>query len=654
MNVVKSIFAIALLCCTIVGVVLGAYIMRPPENGRLSELAQVIQSDDGTIINLRLTEDGYWREKASISKIDPTLIDVLIAYEDQRFWSHGGVDLKAVFRASYNFLKSGRITSGASTLTMQTARLINPALAQRSIPNKIRQMIEAVRLERHWSKEEILEAYFTLAPYGGNIEGVYAASEAWFQKPPKKLTLNEISLLVSLPQSPERRRPDKFPAAAFKAKRLVLTKIKDRLNLDESVFSEVVSEPLPVRLLRPKSIAPHLADRFSKSGEKVGKTSINANWQKQVHRILESEIQKYPEPVQTAAIVVERKTGLVKAYVGSADYAALKRKGANNYLSVSRSPGSTLKPFIYGKALQRNLIQFDHVFEDASFYRSGYVPTNFDNTYSGKVTLKDALLRSLNIPALIALEELGPNSFETELKSLIGHTPKNNKRAGLSLAVGGFYLNAEQLAKLYLTALDPGYAIDLSFGSINTKAFERTDPSLFYEETSKQILHLLIQDLPNGERVAFKTGTSFARHDAWSVQVYDKYVVLAWLGTPDNEATEILTGRMAAFPISNEIGVALGLKSPKFPTLKKEEVLAVNFQKDVCGKLINYPENGTWIRSRNAVFNVVGSNEASWYLNGQKVKPLQRKIRVDRPGVHNLTAKSGSCSQTSEIFVEFN
>ena len=164
----------------------------------------------------------------------------------------------------------------------------------------------------------------------------------------------------------------------------------------------------------------------------------------------------------------------------------------------------------------------------------------------------------------------------------------------------------------------------------------------------------MIQDLPNGERVAFKTGTSFARHDAWSVQVYDKYVVLAWLGTPDNEATEILTGRMAAFPISNEIGVALGLKSPKIPTLKKEEVLAVNFQKDVCGKLINYPENGTWIRSRNAVFNVVGSNEASWYLNGQKVRPLQRKIRVDRPGVHNLTAKSGSCSQTSEIFVEFN
>ena len=133
MNMVKSIFAIALLCCTLVGVVLGAYIMRAPENGRLSELAQVIRSDDGTIINLRLTEDGYWREKASISKIDPTLIDVLIAYEDQRFWSHGGVDLKAVFRASYNFVKSGRITSGASTLTMQTVRLINPALAQRSI-----------------------------------------------------------------------------------------------------------------------------------------------------------------------------------------------------------------------------------------------------------------------------------------------------------------------------------------------------------------------------------------------------------------------------------------------------------------------------------------------------------------------------------------
>src|SRR5210317_533919 len=257
MNAIKKIAlgigVLSLLSC--LGIL--AYIAQPPNLGRLSETAHVIRSEDGNIINLKLTSDGYWRERVEISEIDPDLIAMLIAYEDKRYWDHKGVDPLAVMRASLDFLKSGRITSGASTLTMQTVRLLNPALAKRTIPTKLKQMVEALRLEAHWSKEEILEAYFSIAPYGGNIEGVVAASEAWLQKPPKELTMSEIALLVALPQSPETRRPDLHPKRAQRAKNYVLKRVARSLNLDSTTLLSAESAPLPVRFTKPASIAPH-------------------------------------------------------------------------------------------------------------------------------------------------------------------------------------------------------------------------------------------------------------------------------------------------------------------------------------------------------------------------------------------------------------
>jgi penicillin-binding protein 1C len=634
-------------------VVLATYISRPPDRGRLAEVAQVVRSHDGRIINLRLTKGGYWREKASLEQIDPKLIKVLIAYEDQRFWTHRGVDLRAVIRASYDFLRTGRISSGASTLTMQTVRLIDPSLAKHNVTTKLRQMLVAIRLEAHWSKEKILEAYFTLAPYGGNIEGINSATEAWLQKKPENLTLNEVALLVALPQSPEQRRPDRFPNAAYLAKRKVLNKVRDRLKFNNEMASEVRDELLPSRLLKPTSIAPHLADYIAKIGANVKTTPIIVEWQKQLQRILQSEVKKYPEPIQAAAIIVERQTGNVRAYVGSADYNSKGRKGANNYLNAIRSPGSTLKPIVYGKALQRNLISFNEFFDDQEFYRGGYKPTNFDNSYSGKVTLKDALLRSLNIPALSTLEKVGPIVFENEISKALGNVHQNDQNAGLSLAVGGYYLTAHQLIELYLASFDPGFTHKLAFEVLNYQRHETSDSSLLNQETADQLLHLLIQELPNGDRVAFKTGTSYARHDAWSLQIFLDHIVLVWVGTPDNEATETLTGRGAAFPISNEIGKALGFKPPELPKLKIQEDGQKFTRQNVCGTLIYFPENGAWIRSENAMFSVIGSSEADWYLNSKKIGSYKKQIKVSRPGVHKLTAKTNNCLQTSEIFVEF-
>ena len=630
------------------------YILQPPEVGRLSETSQVIRSEAGEIMNLRLTSKGFWREKVFLSELDPNLIRTLIAYEDQRYWKHHGVDPLALVRAIFDYIKSGDISSGASTLTMQTVRLMDPNLARRTFTTKLRQMLAAIRLDAHWSKEAILEAYFTLAPYGGNIEGVSAASEAWFQKPPKDLRLNEIALLVALPQSPERRRPDRYPDNAYAAKIGVLKKVQGRLSIGDGALNEALMEQLPARLVKPKSYAPHLADRLTGSTLPGNKTTINEEWQKQVQSIVEAKIQNFPAPIQAAALVVERRTGNVKAYVGSSEYKSKERKGANNFLTAVRSPGSTLKPLIYGKALQRNLIEFNEVFNDANFYRGGYNPTNFSNTYSGKVTLKDALLRSLNIPALITLEKLNPRIFEAELKNLINAPVASDKEAGLSLAVGGFYLNAEQLASLYLMAIDPMMSGDISFISGQGQKSGAKDANFLNNQAAEQIVHLLIQNLPNGERVAFKTGTSFARHDAWSIQIFKSHIVIAWFGTPDNQPTEILTGRDAAFPLSNEIGLALALKAPEIPKIQISNEASPTEEGIVCTTLIDYPENGAWIKSDNAVIRVIGSQTADWYLNAKKFDASQKQVQLLEPGIQRLTAKSSECSQTNEFFVEFH
>ena len=417
---------------TIGGVILaflwfGAYLSREPDLGRLENFSQVIRSEDGSIINLRLTSSGHWREQASLENVDTKLVDMLVAYEDKRFMSHFGVDPIALLRATYNSISSGRVVSGASTLTMQTVRLMHPELQKRSFMTKLKQMLEALRLERHFTKEQILEAYFSLAPYGGNIEGVEAASEAWFQKRPDQLTMSEAALLVALPQSPEVRRPDLFPNNAFKAKRLVLEKTKERLGIDDVSYNEYITERLPNRLRKPSSIAPHLADKFLTFARQSIDTSISSDWQKELSQIIQVSISEFKAPMNAAAMVIERRTGDVKAYVGSSAYSEIDRKGAVNYLTAVRSPGSTLKPLIYATALQRGFIKPNHVYQDKVFHKNGYTPTNFDGDWTGEVTLKDALIRSLNIPAIETLDMLGPEEFEKNLRSFFG------KEIGLSL-----------------------------------------------------------------------------------------------------------------------------------------------------------------------------------------------------------------------------
>ena len=624
------------------------FVWRSPDLGRLADVSQVLRGDGQEIINLRLTNSGHWREPAQLERIDPQLIKMLIAYEDKRFWQHFGVDPLAVMRAAISLAKSGKIKSGASTLTMQTVKLMHPELRKRSFKNKLYQMAEAIRLEAHWSKEEILEAYFTLAPYGGNIEGIEAATEAWFQKSPNQLTFTEAALLVALPQSPERRRPDLFPEAAFEAKSKVLEVIKDRIGLDPKKLEELKKEPLPVRLSKAKSISPHLADRLHSKEQTSFQTTINPTWQRELRSILNTSATSFEKPINLAALVVERRSGLVKAYAGSSSYIDVERKGAINYLRTLRSPGSTLKPLIYANALERQIIDEGHIFNDSQFQRGAYTPANFDKKYNGKVTLKEALNRSLNISAIETLELIGAEQFENKLRTFISEDIGQTKKAGLSLAVGGFYLSPEILSEIYLEMADPGFNSQLKFTHSDAPI---KSSHLINSNTSEQILRLMSQRNHKGKIEVFKTGTSHNRQDAWVVNILENHLIVVWLGTPDNESTQILTGRSAALPISDNIKLALGLKEPEIKQDYRIEARN-SFQTEKCSKLIQYPENGEWIRGTNLAISVSGNSEAEWYINSTKLSGIHSQITLQNEGINKITAVLGKCRETNEIFFQ--
>ncbi len=624
------------------------YVRTPLELPQLDDTSITVRDRTGYPIQLRLNSTGKWRESASLNDIDPRLVEALIAYEDQRFFSHSGVDLLAVARAGVSFVSEARIVSGASTITMQLARLLNPDIRERSILNKLRQMLFALRIEQHLEKPEILEAYFTLAPYGGNIEGVVAASWAWFGRTPMQLTASEIGLLVALPQSPERRRPDRNVEAAISAKNHVLATIAPRLHVTEQALSEYLEEGINTQQFQPPSFANHLLDVNLERSVFSEVSSINADWQYVVQGLLTEQLTSLDAPINGAVLIAERRTGAVRVYHGSADYNSTERLGANNYLATLRSPGSSLKPFIYAFALDRGLIEPNHVFSDRALQRDGYAPSNFDSGFWGDVTLREALVTSRNVPAVRTLEMLGSGSF---VRSIENYLQRNTRLPdpGLSLAVGGYYVTAEQLTELYLGLADPKDRPSLVFR--DSRASSHPEP-LVSEQTSEVIQSLMSVDRVDGSILVAKTGTSQDRQDAWAVLVTRDHVVTVWFGTPNNEETVVLTGAEVALPFAQRIERALMLSPPSIspPTFSSPQA---SVERVNCPILLEYPEDGEWIRSDDLRIAVgVNGRDARVYVNGHRVDMDRASISLDSPGAYSITVEQGRCSQTADVFVE--
>jgi len=552
------LFGLAL--AAMAGVAFVADRVLPPPLDRLASVSTLVLDRDGRVLRAYTTADGAWRLPADLGRIDPKFLRFLLAYEDQRFRSHPGVDALAAARATWQAISHGRIVSGASTLTMQLARLMEPSA--RTLGVKLAEMARALQIERRLSKDEILSAYLTFAPYGGNLEGVRAASLAYFGKEPARLTDAEAALLVALPQAPETVRPDRFPQAARNARDKVLRLMTERGAIDERALAVALAEPAPQARQEFPLSAPHLADRLTRQQPTapIVQTALDDDLQRAVLEIVR-RYQTRLEPSATIAVLaVENKGRKVRAYVGSGDFFANRRFGQNDMVAAIRSPGSALKPFIYAMAFDELAAHPETMMPDVALRFGDYTPKNFDGHFRGQISAREALQASLNIPAVALLDRVGPLRFVQRL-SESGITlafPTEAKLPGLPVALGGVGISLEGLVTLYADLADQGNAAPLSFGGSSTEA-PALEP-LMSPKSAYYVTRILLDTPPppsflaagnrrNAQPIAFKTGTSFGFRDAWAIGYTRDYTIGVWVGRPEGSFSAGRMGRDSAAPI---------------------------------------------------------------------------------------------------------
>jgi penicillin-binding protein 1C len=533
--------------------------MLPPPLERLASVSTLVLDRDGRVLRAYTTRDGAWRLPADLTQIDRRFLRFLLAYEDQRFRTHPGVDALAAARAGWQAISHGRVVSGASTLTMQLARLMEPN--PRTLSAKLSEMGRALQIERRLNKDEILGAYLTFAPYGGNLEGVRAASLAYFGKEPVRLTDAEAALLVALPQAPEIVRPDRFPQAARSARDKVLRLMRDRGAIDERAFATALTEPVPQARREFPLSAPHLADRLLREqpAARVIQTSVDDDLQRALLEVVR-RYQSHLEPSATIAVLaVENDGRKVRAYVGSSDFFADRRFGQNDMVTAIRSPGSALKPFIYGMAFDELAAHPETMMPDVALRFGDYTPKNFDGHFRGQISAREALQASLNIPAVALLDRVGPLRFVQRLSEsgVPLAFPTEAKLPGLPVALGGVGINLEGLVTLFADLAERGNAAPLDFGMAEQAS---TLEPLMSAKSAYYVTKILLDTPPppsflaagnrrNAQPVAYKTGTSFGFRDAWAIGYTGDYTIGVWVGRPDGSFSAGRMGRDSAAPI---------------------------------------------------------------------------------------------------------
>nr|WP_229426765.1 penicillin-binding protein 1C [Microvirga alba] len=514
----------------------------------------VVLDRDGRLLRPFATPEGRWRLPIATSDVDPHYLAILKAYEDARFERHCGVDPLALLRAAAQWVRSGAVVSGGSTLTMQVARLLEPR-EDRNVSAKLRQMVRAVQLERRFSKDEILRLYLTLAPYGGNLEGARAASLSYFGREPKRLSFAEAALLVALPQSPEARRPDRSAHAAREARNRVLDRAHERGVLTAAEAETAKAEPVPVARRPFPMLAAHaaeaaLAERPSVSTHRL---AIDARLQANLERLARERIERLDAKLSLAILVIDNATGEVRAQVGSPDYMSRERAGAIDMTLALRSPGSALKPFIYALAFENGLAHPETLLDDRPSRYGAYQPENFDLAFQGTVTARKALQLSLNVPAVELLSELGPARLLSRLRQAdVAIAMPKEAAPGLAVGLGGLGITLTDLTRLYAGLARGGDMPGLvrRVGESAAQAPERriADP------VAAWYVFDILRGAPPPEnalagRIAFKTGTSFGYRDAWAVGYDRQFTIGVWVGRPDGSAVPGLVGRLVAAPI---------------------------------------------------------------------------------------------------------
>ena len=536
---------------------IAAILIGPPPLERAETVSVSAVDRHGRLLRAFTTPDGRWRLPVEVDAVDARYLAMLVAFEDRRFGEHSGVDALAMLRAATQVLQRGRIVSGASTLTMQVARLLDGE-HERSAPGKIKQMLRAGQLESRLSKDQILRLYLRLAPFGGNIEGVRAASLAYFGKEPRRLSIGEAALLVALPQAPEARRPDRFANAARRARDRVLARALAARVVTAQEVERARAEPVPTRRQEFPKLAPHLTEaEVERAPDRVvHRLTLDRDMQVLLEPLAREHAHLLGERLSAAMLVVDHASGEVLAHVGSAGYLDASRLGAIDMTDAVRSPGSTLKPVIYGLAFEAGLAHPQTLIEDRPARFGAYAPKNFDEDFRGTVTMREALAHSLNIPAVKVLAAVGPSRLVNRLRrlDLTAALPARSE-ATLAVALGGIGMRLADLAIIYASLARGGEAVALSHirGAQAAATPQRPVRRLLAPAAAWYVADILKSAPPPANAksggIAYKTGTSYGFRDAWAVGFDGRHTIAVWVGRADGTATPGLTGRGAAAPI---------------------------------------------------------------------------------------------------------
>jgi len=531
----------------------------------------VVVDRNGFLLRPFTIEDGRWRLPVAIEDVDPLYFEMLLAFEDQHFETHNGVDWLAVARAAGQFVRNGRIVSGASTLTMQVARLID-GRDTRTIEGKLRQIGFAQRIDAAVSKDEILELYLLLAPYGGNLEGIRAATLSYFGKEPARLTPAEAALLVALTQSPEARRPDRDPDSAEIARNRVLDRMVASGVLTADEADAAKTERVPRERLDFPIIAAHLAEaaRLGDPAAEVHRLTIDRERQVALEQLSTDRAETLGEEISIAILVVDHQTGEVIASVGSSGLLDEDREGFLDMTRAVRSPGSTLKPLIYGLAFELGLAMPESLIEDRPTAFGGYAPVNFDGFYRGTVTIREALQQSLNVPAVIVLDEVGPALLVSRL-ARAGAEPElpDLTAPGLAIGLGGVGVTLEDLVATYASVANLGRPVRLIDGLDDDAGAYRAPLPVLDPPAAWHVADILAGVPPPATaslgRIAYKTGTSYGYRDAWSIGFDGRHTIGVWVGRPDGAPVPGLTGIGMAAPILFEAFDRIGGRTVPLP-----------------------------------------------------------------------------------------
>jgi len=513
-----------------------------------------VYSSEGEVLRQFANNKGIYRIATTIEEVSPFYIQALLEYEDKHFYSHPGVNVFSLFRAVWQQITHGKIISGGSTLTMQVARLLYPN--KRSYVGKLQQIFRALQLEYYYSKTQILNLYLTYAPMGGNIEGVVAASQRYLGKSAKHLTETEAALMAVLPQRPTIYRPDRNPLIAYKARNKVLNRLHNAELISDANLGYYLKEPVQAQNQSFRMLAPLLARALKQQNPQkdIIQSNISHNIQTDIENVLKQRMQVTDHRLSAAVLVMRNRDGNVLAYKGSAEFLNNNRFGHVDMVQAIRSPGSTLKPFIYAQAMDNGLIHSKSLLTDVPIQFGDYRPKNFDLRFDGAVEMDVALKLSKNIPVVLVLNKLGADKFYTNLAT--AGINLHVKQANLSIALGGASSSLKDLVTLYS-----------SIGRGGEMIFPRIEPNspikkarILSQESSWIIKEILSEIDPpdravpaHNRRISWKTGTSYGFRDAWSIGTSDDYTVGVWIGRPDGAPFVGQTGASQAAPIMFDI-----------------------------------------------------------------------------------------------------